>query len=444
MDFFEYFGFKDDPFRLTPDPNYFYPSEVHTVSLKSLEYSISQGEGICIITGEPGTGKTTLLNVFLQTWKEKLEVALILTPKLMPEEFLSSVFEDLGLDVRGLNKNEMIRKFKDFLINKVSGGKRVVIIVDEAQNLPAETLEELRLLSNIETYKEKLMQIVLVGQPELNRLLSTGNLRQLNQRIATRITLIPFTYDDTVEYIKFRLIKAGRPFLKYDNSALKKIFNLSRGIPRVINIIALRTMMAAYLDETTTVSKKYVRYAVKSLNLQGDESKPVKKVYWLVPAIVVFLVIAIFSALNKDVILDEVKVLISDNEGPKSAIEERYEQEVSFQKSNKGPDIDLKTNKSQDYKLTIDKGRIKIQEEKVPANKATKNQYYAVVKTKAANIRIKPGLHSKKIGFLRNGSKLLVLDEVMDDNLRRWLKIKMSNNLEGWVSEHVVNVILKD
>ncbi|MEK7238650.1 MAG: AAA family ATPase, partial [Nitrospirota bacterium] len=265
MDYLNFFGFKEDPFKLTPDPAYFYPSSSHNEGLLLMDYSIQQKEGFLLIIGDPGTGKTTLLNVFLEKWKLKAETAIILTPRLSPEEFLISVVDDLNINLENRNKNEIIKALRDFMIKKSIEDKRIVIVVDEAQNLPDETLEELRLLSNLETDKDKLIQIILTGQPELESKLMTERLRQLNQRITTRIHLKRFNPEETLDYINYRLIKAGKRNLTIDKKAGKLAHKLSNGVPRLINMLISRALMAAYLEESNIISQRHITHAVKSL-----------------------------------------------------------------------------------------------------------------------------------------------------------------------------------
>ena len=221
MDFLNFFGLKEDPFKLTPDPAYFYPSSSHNEGLLLMDYSIEQKEGFLTVIGDPGTGKTTLLNVFLEKWKSKAEIAIILTPRLSPEEFLTAVAEDLNISLENKNKNDLIKALRDFMTQKSSEDRRVIIIVDEAQNLPDETMEELRLLSNLETDKDKLLQIILLGQPELETILMKDNLRQLNQRITTRVYLKHFNPDETQDYINYRAIKAGKKNLQMDKKGIQ-------------------------------------------------------------------------------------------------------------------------------------------------------------------------------------------------------------------------------
>lgn len=294
MDFLRFFGLKEDPFKLVPDPAFFYPSSSHHEGLLLMDYSIDQKEGFLLITGEPGTGKTTMLNVFLENWRSRAETAIVLTPRLSPEEFLSAVAEDFDIKIETTNKHALIKALRDFVADKSSEGKRVIIIVDEAQNLPDETLEELRLLSNLETDKDKLLQIILSGQPELEARLRADNLRQLNQRISSRIVLRHFNPDETLDYINYRLIMAGRRksrVLKKTGPKGYKItkglpalikaggkkwqvhkktgraaYKLTKGIPRLINMLISRALMAAYLEESSYVLPRHIEHAVKSLN----------------------------------------------------------------------------------------------------------------------------------------------------------------------------------
>ncbi|MDP2688764.1 MAG: AAA family ATPase [Deltaproteobacteria bacterium] len=273
MNFLEFYGLREDPFRLSPDPVYFYPSASHRVALDSLDYAVEQKEGFCLVSGEPGTGKTTLLKVFIDRWKERADIALILTPRLGPEEFLQALLEELNVrEYGGSGKMRLIKAFRDFLLERSEDKRPVVIIVDEAQEIPDGTLEELRLLSNLETEKEKLLQIVLVGQPEMEKRLSTEALRQLDQRITVRARLAPLTAEEITAYINHRLIRAGKGFLRLDDRMVRLIHRFSRGIPRIINVITSRTIMSAYLEGHNVVTEKHVKYAID--HLDGGEFRP--------------------------------------------------------------------------------------------------------------------------------------------------------------------------
>ncbi|WP_029521923.1 AAA family ATPase [Persephonella sp. KM09-Lau-8] len=266
MTYLEFFGLKEDPFKITPDHKYFYPSRAHRIADDLLKYVVKHGEGFCVITGEPGTGKTTVIRKFISSLKDNIIYALILTPNLQPDEFLKVVFEDLGIPIEADSKHELLKKFRDFLEEKVREGKKVMIIVDEAQNLPVETLEELRLLSNLETENEKLVQIILLGQPELDKKLKLPELRQLNQRITNKIKLFPLSEDETFRYIYHRLAIAGKGNIRFDDKAIKKIHKYSKGIPRLINILASRSLMSAYMLGSFIVKPENVDAAKETLN----------------------------------------------------------------------------------------------------------------------------------------------------------------------------------
>ncbi len=266
MTYLEFFGLKEDPFKITPDYRYFYPSKTHRIADNLLNYVVRHGEGFCVIIGEPGTGKTTVIRKFINSLKDNVIYALILTPKLNPEEFLKVVLDDLGIHIKADSKHDLLKKFREFLEKKVSEGKKVLIIVDEAQNLPEETLEELRLLSNLETANEKLVQIILLGQPELDEKLKLPQLRQLNQRITNKIRLLPLTEDETFRYIYHRLAVAGKGNIRFKDSAIKKIYRYSGGIPRVINILASRSLMSAFMTGSFVIKPENVEAAKETLN----------------------------------------------------------------------------------------------------------------------------------------------------------------------------------
>ncbi|MDO9069862.1 MAG: AAA family ATPase, partial [Deltaproteobacteria bacterium] len=273
-DYLDYFKLKEDPFRLTPDIFYYYESPEHATALHSLEYCMREKEGFCLLTGEPGTGKTTLLRLLMDKWKTEAEIALIMTPRLSPDEFFQAVLEDFNINVATTNKNDLIKAFRDFLLDHAGSGRRVAIIVDEAQELPDTTLEELRLLSNLETDKEKLLQIILIGQPELRQKLLADPLRQLNQRITVRVELKSLTEPETSDYINTRLIKGGNSSLLIDEKAKVLIYNLSNGIPRTINLLASRSLMAASLDGSRVVFEKHVRTGASDVLENTRAQKP--------------------------------------------------------------------------------------------------------------------------------------------------------------------------
>lgn len=255
--YLSFFNLTDNPFRLTPDISYFYNAPAHATALLSLEYCLTQQEGFCILTGEPGTGKTTILRLFTEKWKERAELALIMTPHLSPDEFFQAILDDFKIPLSP-SKNDMLKSFRNFLLTHAANGRRVAIVIDEAQELPHETMEELRLLSNLETEKEKLLQIILIGQPELRDKLLSEPFRQLNQRISIRVQLNPLTEPETSDYINTRLIRGGNSSLLYTQKAKDLIYKFSGGIPRTINLLASRGLMSAFLCESKEVSDKHI------------------------------------------------------------------------------------------------------------------------------------------------------------------------------------------
>ena len=269
MDYEQFFGLKDTPFRLTPDPDYYFPSDVHKEALQTLLYSIRAQEGFIQITGDPGTGKTLTLRTLLKQLGNEVTTALILNPRLSPEELLKVILEDLGLSPMKMeekSKEELLRFFRDILLEKAQQGVSTVLIIDEAQNLPNDTLEELRLLSNLETEKKKLLQIILVGQLELEDKLKSEDLKQLDQRITIRYRLKPLSKADTIAYINHRLQIAGDgESARFSPRVLSEVYRVSKGVPRLINIICERALMAAFVDGKNVIEKPHFKKAMDSI-----------------------------------------------------------------------------------------------------------------------------------------------------------------------------------
>jgi general secretion pathway protein A len=263
-----FFGLQEKPFAITPDPRYLYLSERHAEALAHLLYGINEAGGFIQLTGEVGTGKTTVIRSLLEQLPGHADVALILNPRVTPAEFLLTICEELHVAVpesgHGSTKT-LMDLLGRHLLDTHARGRRVVLIVDEAQNLSTQTLEQVRLLTNLETATTKLLQIILIGQPELRELLDQAELRQLAQRITGRYHLNPLSKDETAGYVKHRMRVAGATTEVFTPSALREIHRLSGGIPRVINVICDRALLGAFTQEDHRAGATLVRQAASEV-----------------------------------------------------------------------------------------------------------------------------------------------------------------------------------
>ncbi len=259
-----FFGLIEKPFAITPDPRYLYLSERHAEALAHLLYGINEAGGFIQLTGEVGTGKTTIVRTLLSRVPQHADVAVILNPRVTATEFLLTICEELGLGLDEADRSsakEMVDALNRRLLAAHSDGRRVIVIVDEAQNLSADVLEQVRLLTNLETSTQKLLQIILIGQPELRELLDRTELRQLAQRITGRYHLSPLSKLETQEYVRHRLRVAGAGGEIFTPAALREVYRLSSGIPRVINVCCDRALLGAYTLERREVTPALVRRA---------------------------------------------------------------------------------------------------------------------------------------------------------------------------------------
>ncbi len=250
----DYYQLREYPFNITADPSFFFASSLHADAFSHLAYGIEQRKGIIVITGEIGTGKTTLCRALLNRLDRRTKTAFILNPNFSETELLQLIMKDFGLPAEGRNKFQLISALNDFLLQETEAGNNVALIIDEAQNLKPPQLEQVRLLSNLETEKAKLLQIVLVGQPELIERLKLPSLRQLNQRIAVRFHIQPLEKNQTKEYILHRLKIAGaNGQLNFTPEALEEIYVYSGGTPRLINVLCDRAMLAGFAAGKQTI-----------------------------------------------------------------------------------------------------------------------------------------------------------------------------------------------
>lgn len=273
-----FYGFRENPFRLTPDPDYLFLSANHQEALGHLLFGANERSGVVVVTGEIGTGKTTLLRTLVRNLGPDTIIAYIFNPALSALELLQTINTDLNLPAVSDSKKKLIDTLNRFLLSQRSAGKRVVVIIDEAQDLEPSVLEQLRLLSNLETEREKLLQIILVGQPELSDLLAQPALAQLDQRITLRWHLGPLNAQDTAAYVRHRISVAaeGREPVFFSPKALQYVYRFSGGIPRIINILCHRALLVGYTREQSQIDRPVVRQAAQELR-QDKHNSPHSK-----------------------------------------------------------------------------------------------------------------------------------------------------------------------
>jgi general secretion pathway protein A len=265
----EYFGFREMPFSITPDPRFLFLSPTHLEALQHLRYGIEQRKGFIVLTGEVGCGKTTLCRRLLHDLDPaRYDTALILNPRLSETQLLKAILMELGVDKPARTRVDLMDQLNRLLLERIAAGKDIVLIVDESQNLDFETIEHLRMLSNLETETQKLLQIVLLGQPELKAKLKQERLRQLRQRILVYYDLKPLAGEDVDGYIQHRLSLAGgngRP--RFTPRACRSIYRGSRGIPRIINNLCDKALLSAFVRNSDRVTWWDVRRARKEASL---------------------------------------------------------------------------------------------------------------------------------------------------------------------------------
>jgi general secretion pathway protein A len=269
-----FFGFKCKPFQLTPDPDFLFMSRGHKRALTYLRYGIRENYGFILLTGEIGTGKTTIIKTLFKEIPQDIKVARITNTKVNSEQLVSMINEDFGLTTINRDKTLMLRDLTDFLILQHAGGGRSVLIIDEAQNLTIDLLEEIRLLSNLETEKAKLLQIILIGQPELNLTLSRPELEQLRQRIAINAYISRLGMDELEDYIKHRLRVAGNKYcVRFEDGVIEQIFSFSNGIPRLVNIICEFALLATFADGNKVVDLELMKEVIGDFVNEKPETR---------------------------------------------------------------------------------------------------------------------------------------------------------------------------
>ena len=281
--YLKHFGLVREPFSIVPDPGFLYPSNHHRQAVAHLKYGLDREGGFILLTGEVGTGKTTLTRTMLKRLPAHVRVAYVLNSKLEVSDALASICDELSIELPASSGLSFAKVCTDALnqdlLQANAQGKKTLIVIEEAQNLTAEVLETLRLLSNLETHTHKLLHILLVGQPELLEILAQKELRQLNQRVVSRFHLLPLDKDDLANYVNHRLHRAGAKQPVFDSACMSMLYKLTKGVPRLINLVCQHSLLAAYSTETKTITPKLIKQA--SVEILGEQKLPHPlKEYW--------------------------------------------------------------------------------------------------------------------------------------------------------------------
>ncbi len=262
----KFYGFSEKPFNMTPDTKFFYPSPKHEEAQNCIIFAISQKSGFVVITGEIGSGKTTVCRTLVNKLDITTKVAMIFNTYLGRKDLLTAILEDLGIEYKSTSKTHLLSALNKYLVKQAEDGIDVILIIDEAQNLTSSVIEEIRMLSNFETETEKLIQIVLVGQPELRQKLLLPKLEQFRQRVLLQYHIEPLSYAETRGYIKYRLLKVGSPYGEiFTREAIDEIYKYSKGVPRLINLVCNHALINGVVYDKRKIDVEIAREAVREL-----------------------------------------------------------------------------------------------------------------------------------------------------------------------------------
>ena len=314
--YLQHFGLKREPFSIVPDPGFLYPSNHHRQAVAHLKYGLDREGGFILLTGEVGTGKTTLTRTMLRRMPAHIRVAYVLNSKLNVTDLLASICDELGIELptdspesRGLSFSKTrIDALNQNLFQAHAEGKKTLIVIEEAQNLSADVLETLRLLSNLETNTHKLLHILLVGQPELLDTLAQKELRQLNQRVVSRFHLLPLEKDDVANYVNHRLHRAGAKGSLFNNACISVLFRLTGGVPRLINLVCQHSLLATYSTGSKVVSPKLVKEAAVEILGSRNTADDSKKSFIILIGLLVLIAVLMIGLVNQTVVTPEPSV----------------------------------------------------------------------------------------------------------------------------------------
>ena len=300
----KFYGFKERPFEITPDPSYVYLSEIHQEALSYLQYAIREGKGFSVITGDAGTGKTTLVHKLLSNLDGNVRTCYIFNPLMDRDDFLNFVCKDLGIEQSTIkSRGQRLSALHNFLLNCFEKHEKVFLIIDEAQCMEPELLQEVRLMTNLETAKYKLLHVILLGQPELNQILNKQEFRPLKQRITIRYHLRPLNLKETKAFILFRLKRAGsRNITVFNDNAIEEIYRYSQGIPRLINILCDNALLTGFSSEQMRIGKDLIKQTIKDMDVPSsattsDIKKYIFRATITVAIILLFLLTIFFTYL---------------------------------------------------------------------------------------------------------------------------------------------------
>ena len=269
--YLQYYGLKEKPFNVTSDPSFFFLSRRHKEAIACMSYGINERKGLITVTGEIGIGKTTMCRTLLSQMDKSIKTALVINPYFSEVQLLELIVQDFGISLKKRSRLGLINALNDFLLSQASLGNNAVIIIDEAQNLTCRQLEQVRLLSNLETDKEKLLQIVLVGQPELRKKLELFELRQLKQRVMVDYHIEPLEEDELDDYIYHRLdtacLNPRDKRIEFDPDAFRDIYSFSQGVPRLINLLCDRALLLSFIKEKSRVARDIISECVKDIRV---------------------------------------------------------------------------------------------------------------------------------------------------------------------------------